>query len=312
MLQRKSIPIPHDIMRSPGKLFLFITGMIYWNFFGSIVWLSLGAIALLNMVFTFETYFNPYIIVIGLFFLPLVFAMEEFFHAAACIAKGRIQTIKNLVVGYLGIKGINLASFYIAIEYSGQFNSIDKFSISAAGPVTTFFMTGLINLAAVVLGLKSPFIYVFAAGMLMPVFAIIPSYITVPSDGYLIAQTAVKLNMSLFNIAREFVISMKYPFLYCFAPNREFENHFIDTSEAYETIDKLLNENNIDGAIDVYEKLVAVSPYDALVFNNLAWLYHEKGIMDKALMYSRKAFRLSPKDAEIQDTFMKVKIAAGL
>lgn len=64
----------------------------------------------------------------------------------------------------------------------------------------------------------------------------------------------------------------------------------------------LLAQKQNTQAIEQYERLVADGNADAIAFNNLAWLYSQKGD-PRALETAKKAYTLAPKSAAIADTY---------
>ncbi|WP_114327653.1 XrtA/PEP-CTERM system TPR-repeat protein PrsT [Candidatus Colwellia aromaticivorans] len=71
----------------------------------------------------------------------------------------------------------------------------------------------------------------------------------------------------------------------------------------------IINDKN--KAIESYVKIAESQPNSVVVLNNLAWLYMEKGELDKALRYSEKAVLLAPKVASVLDTRGMVLLKSG-
>jgi len=73
---------------------------------------------------------------------------------------------------------------------------------------------------------------------------------------------------------------------------------------------KLLAEINIekdpDSALKYYKNLIKSRTNDYGALNNLAWIYMQKGDLDKALQYSSKAKGIAPKHPQILDTYGKI------
>ena len=73
---------------------------------------------------------------------------------------------------------------------------------------------------------------------------------------------------------------------------------------------KLLAEINIekdpDSALKYYKNLIKSRTNDYGALNNLAWIYMQKGDLDKALQYSSKAKDIAPKHPQILDTYGKI------
>jgi Flp pilus assembly protein TadD len=65
-----------------------------------------------------------------------------------------------------------------------------------------------------------------------------------------------------------------------------------------------------DGAIALYEGLLAVNPANTIALNNLAMLYIAKG-SDKALALAERAYKSAPEAAAVQDTYGWVLFRSG-
>ena len=59
-----------------------------------------------------------------------------------------------------------------------------------------------------------------------------------------------------------------------------------------------------------YEKLLDSMPENALVLNNLAWLYHQTGD-ERAVSMARKAYNLAPENAAVADTYGWIMLKTG-
>lgn len=70
-------------------------------------------------------------------------------------------------------------------------------------------------------------------------------------------------------------------------------------------------ENDTNKAIAVYADVVEKQPKNVVAHNNLAWLYHEKKDLDKALVHAQKAYELAPHIANVADTYGKVLLSTG-
>jgi tetratricopeptide (TPR) repeat protein len=101
----------------------------------------------------------------------------------------------------------------------------------------------------------------------------------------------------------------------CFAiqvlksPDREFKDNDVDVRETLKKIETLLAEQEIQQAINCYEKLLLIEPYNGDFLNNIAWLHYELGLLNQALLFSKKAVKISPTDKDYLDTFAKIKSA---
>lgn len=78
------------------------------------------------------------------------------------------------------------------------------------------------------------------------------------------------------------------------------------------TYKKILAELHIskspNKAIKLYEDIVAFQKNDAVIYNNLAWLYYESNKLEKALSYAQKANKITPNNPQILDTLGLVLI----
>jgi len=71
-----------------------------------------------------------------------------------------------------------------------------------------------------------------------------------------------------------------------------------------------LTDGKLDAARAEYEKILVKQPENAVVLNDLAWLYHEKG-KSGALEMARKASKLAPDNPVIQDTYGWILVQSG-
>lgn len=69
--------------------------------------------------------------------------------------------------------------------------------------------------------------------------------------------------------------------------------------------------NDKNKAIQNYEKILETQPKNIVVSNNLAWLYMEKGDLDKALVFAEKAFSIAPNVDNVVDTYSQVLLKSG-
>jgi putative PEP-CTERM system TPR-repeat lipoprotein len=68
---------------------------------------------------------------------------------------------------------------------------------------------------------------------------------------------------------------------------------------------------DVNKAIVEYEKLIKVQPNNIVVLNNLSWLYMEKNLFSKALMYAKKAYSTSAENPNVVDTYAQVLLKSG-
>ncbi len=71
-----------------------------------------------------------------------------------------------------------------------------------------------------------------------------------------------------------------------------------------------LNAKRFKDAIGEYERLLAVSPENPVLLNNLAWSYHQIGDA-RALDFARRAHAKAPKSSEITDTLGWILVREG-
>ena len=86
--------------------------------------------------------------------------------------------------------------------------------------------------------------------------------------------------------------------------------HPEDVTVRYVLALSYLNDGKKDVAISQYEQILEKQPDNALVLNDLAWLYHEKG-KPGALDMAEKAYRLAPDSPAIQDTYGWILVQKG-
>ncbi len=304
--------LPENIINSPFKFYFFILKKFFLSSLKSIIGILLILASIFFLLLFLRTtkplFLHAAVYTSGILFLfPFTIALEEFSHAGTCIARGKKSTIKNLLIGYLEINKKRILITWAAIDYFGKFNQIDTFYISAGGPVTTFVVM-LILAAIVFLTLSDHHVTsLFFLNAAIPLIALIPSKVIVQTDGSSISDAAKKLRIPLLKIPLELFKSMKYLIQYCLFPRREYHNSFVVPSDILEHIDSLVQENKIPEAINQYEHLLLIEPYNSEFLNNIAWLYYESGQPAKGLKYSKKAVNLSPRDEDFKDTLRKIK-----
>ena len=69
-------------------------------------------------------------------------------------------------------------------------------------------------------------------------------------------------------------------------------------------------KGDIQAARKNFETLLQKSPDDAVLLNNLAWIYQETEDT-RALEYAERAYALNPESAEIMDTYAWILLANG-
>lgn len=75
-----------------------------------------------------------------------------------------------------------------------------------------------------------------------------------------------------------------------------------DSRAILEAANLALQSQNNNEAVKLYEQALTLSSRNVLVLNNLAWLYGERGDMDKAEAMALQAVKLAPESASILDT----------
>lgn len=314
MIKTRSIPISKEITLKPLKLYLFILKEIYTVFAKSVVGSVLIGLLLINIVLAI--YLNGKIFVpvtfyfVGITILfPMTGALEEFFHAVTCIARGKKDTIKNLLIGYYEKKGINISLLFAAVNYLGKFSQIDKLYLSAGGPVVTFVITFTFFITALITQANIHVTLILLLNASMPLTGLFPNKTIMESDGYNIIESAKKLRMPKRKIPVEMLKTICFAIQVLKSPGREFKDNYVDAAEILKKIETLLEEQEIQKAIRCYEKLLLIEPYNGDFLNNIAWLHYELGLLNQALLFSRKAVKMSPADKDYLDTFAKIKSA---
>lgn len=314
MLKQKSIPLPKKILLSPLQLWCFINLQIFIVHLKSFVGVLLNSIIGLSIAIAIvsgvKLYVNITVYLIGFTFLvPLVISFEEFFHAAVCIARGKVDSINNLIIGYYEKNERNFSFIFAAVDYYGNFNLIDKFYISAGGPITTAYLVVTVTILSFILGADRHIITMLLLNAFIPFIGLIPSSFIVQSDGYSIKEVSQKLNMPWYYFVFRIVASTRYSLKYCFSLNKDFKDEFLNPTDVLEEIDKLVENNKLYEAIVHYCRLIKIDPFNALYYNNIAWLYYMLGELNKALKYSKKSLKLSSLDEDFRDTFEKIRIS---
>ncbi len=85
---------------------------------------------------------------------------------------------------------------------------------------------------------------------------------------------------------------------------QKLEESTLTLALAYQTLQKP------EKATKLYEKLVSVSPNNAIYINNLAWLYYTSGKQD-AIRLAEKAYKLNPNVPQIADTYGWILVENG-
>lgn len=314
MIKTRSIPISKEITLKPLTFYLFILKEIYTVFAKSVVGSVLIGLLLINIVLAI--YLNSKIFVpvafyfVGITILfPISGALEEFFHAITCIARGKREAIKNLLIGYYEKKGINIAFLFAAVDYFGKFSQIDKLYLSAGGPVVTFVITFTLFITALITQANIHVTLILLLNACIPLTGLLPGKTIMKSDGYNIIESAKKLGMPKRKIPVEMLKTICFAIQVLKSPGREFKDNDVDAAEMLKKIETLLEQKEIQQAISCYEKLLLTEPYNGDFLNNIAWLYYELGLLNQALLFSKKAVKMSPTDKDYLDTFAKIKSA---
>jgi len=314
MLRHKIIPIPKKILLSPIKLLCYISYQIFAVHLKSVAGVFLSGIIGLSIAIAIATGMNLYVNItlylLGFTILvPLVISLEEFFHSATCIARGKVDSINNLIIGYFEKNNRNFSFIFAAVGYYGKFNLMDKFYISAGGPVTTAYLVVTITVLSFILRVDRHIVTILFLNAFIPFIGLIPSNFIIQSDGYNIREVSQKLNMPWYFIILYMVTSTKYSIKYCFSHNKNFKDEFLNPPDVLEKIEKLIEDNKLYEAITHYNSLLKIDPFNALYYNNIAWLYYMLGELNKAMKYSKKSLKLSSFDEDFKDTFEKIRIS---
>lgn len=84
----------------------------------------------------------------------------------------------------------------------------------------------------------------------------------------------------------------------------EWSNALPNSSEALTLIGNgYLAENNTSEAFNSFKRALTSNPNNAFALNNLAWIEHEQGDLESAVIKAERAFRLAPQNASIADTY---------
>lgn len=75
-----------------------------------------------------------------------------------------------------------------------------------------------------------------------------------------------------------------------------------DASVMFILANALLSQGESRAALHYYERLLKTQPDNAVILNNVAWLYLEQNPSD-ALQYAERAYRLAPEQPKIIDTY---------
>ena len=89
-----------------------------------------------------------------------------------------------------------------------------------------------------------------------------------------------------------------------------YENHPDDRAVRFQLAANTHAKGDVQAARKNFEALLAQSPDNPVVLNNLAWIYQEIGD-DRALAYAEKAHNLIPDNPEIMDTYAWILLANG-
>jgi len=84
--------------------------------------------------------------------------------------------------------------------------------------------------------------------------------------------------------------------------NEELKKNNENLSAHFKLATLYQQQNNLTEAEKHYKNILAVMPDNALVINNLAWIYHQQNNPD-ALELAQKAYKLAPNSAAIADTY---------
>ena len=95
----------------------------------------------------------------------------------------------------------------------------------------------------------------------------------------------------------------------------EVLEHYLTTDPSESRIKTMLAgmylENDTNKAIAAYVDVVKKQPENVIAHNNLAWLYHDKNDLDKALQHAKKAYEIAPHIPNVADTYGKVLLSSG-
>ncbi len=69
--------------------------------------------------------------------------------------------------------------------------------------------------------------------------------------------------------------------------------------------------NDVAKAVEIYGDVIKKQPNNIVVNNNLAWLYLERGDVEKAFSHAKLAYELAPQNVNVIDTYAKVLLKKG-
>ena len=69
--------------------------------------------------------------------------------------------------------------------------------------------------------------------------------------------------------------------------------------------EELFLNKNLDFALRIFDKLLQINENDAEVLNNIGVIYWEKGMLNKAFEFFKKAYSIFPDSKEIKDNYIK-------
>lgn len=242
-------------------------------------------------------------------FFPLVVSLEEFFHAAACIGRGKFDRVQGLIIGryYVGVKYFLFQ--FVAISMRGKFNHIDRFYISSAGPLLAIGTVIVVYLSSGLASTAAPMRTALLILALVPMIGLLPQRVVVSSDGYNIRDAAMRLRMPFGAVVFEIARSTLFALRWILFPSRDYSDDFTHVSLTHEDIAKAVAAGDIVGAVALYRRLEKTDPYNPLVQNNLAWLLADLGQLREAERHARKALTLGRQDPEILDTLVRIQNA---
>lgn len=309
LMKKKTLYISDDVKKKPFSLLSLLFRKIYFQYINSLLY-KLTILILLIIYLLGRNFSNNFLIdssitiFMFLILVPLAIIMEEFFHICTCISLSYEKNIKGIVIGSIYKKNLLIIPLAVCVEYEGSFNSIDKIYISSGGPLNAFFV--LISISLILSALRIYTNIVFILISLIPLASFIPSKFLINTDGYYVNACRNQLNMNfaqtLSKILKTVPISLKFILF-----KRKYGTGYIDINSYYEKIDAVLNNNNEEEAIKLYNLCRLKEPTNVLILNNLAYLYMITNNIKKSYSLIKKLMRICPEDPDVKDTFNEIQ-----
>jgi len=306
------VTFPEGCLENPLKLFLFIAKLLYFEVlllpvagrFWSVVlaalsgwqWYSNGTVSTSTATLVWVT-----------LLFPLIFTLEEFFHAATCIGSGKPDRLCGLTVGRYYFQKHIIFFLFAGVYLRGRLNVRDKLHISAAGPVLTVLSLILVYLVLWPTEQADTVRTALLWMKPMPLLGLIPFYFKVPSDGYSIRNAVRILRMPWRLVGLELARASTLGLTWIVRPSETLPDTFVDQVEVYARIEQALQAGGVTEAVVWYQRLLTIDPYNPVLLNNLAWLLTDLDRVEEAQQFAGQALRLAPHDPDVAHTWQRVQ-----